>query len=125
MCNVYLDSTQKENLIYLIKDNLIAQKYNFSTDYHSDSQLLAEFDNFLKKNSIDFKDIETMIVNLGPGGFTGTRNGITLANALKLARPDLKLVGLSNPSDDDIITFNLKTSDILTPIYSKSPNVTN
>jgi tRNA A37 threonylcarbamoyladenosine modification protein TsaB len=125
MIKIYLDSTQKENLIYLIQDNRISRKYQFTTDYHSDSQLLSEFDSFLKGNKIDLEDISTLLVNLGPGGFTGTRNGITLANSLKLARPELKLVGLSNPNDQQIIAEGLEPAESLSPIYSNLPNITN
>lgn len=123
--NFYLDSTQKENKLLLIKDNKIIDRQSFTADNNSDSQLLTEIEKFLKTNQFDINKIDVLIVNIGPGSFTGTRNGITLANALKLARPELKLVGLSNPNEIDIISALGDISvKILTPIYSSAPSIT-
>jgi len=36
----------------------------------------------LKKNNINVKDLDEILVNTGPGSFTGTRVGVAIANAL-------------------------------------------
>jgi tRNA A37 threonylcarbamoyladenosine modification protein TsaB len=121
--NLYLDTTNKENHLMLISSGKITARHAFVADNNSDSQLLAEFDGFLKNCNAKLDDIDTLIVNLGPGSFTGTRNGITLANALKMARPSLKLSGLSNPTEAEIIADH-SHSDLLLPVYLKDPSIT-
>jgi tRNA A37 threonylcarbamoyladenosine modification protein TsaB len=121
--NLYLDTTTKENRLQLISGGRIIALHTFIADNNSDSQLLAEFDKFLKANNLHLDQIDTLIVNLGPGSFTGTRNGITLANSLKMAKPKLKLIGLSNPTDDQILSKH-ESSDVLQPIYLKEPSIT-
>jgi len=59
----------------------------------------------LKKNKVDLKDLTEIEVNPGPGSFTGTRIGITVANTLGF---------LLN------IPVNEKKGKIVKPIYTKS-----
>ncbi len=44
--------------------------------------VLPMIDSLLKKYSIDLKEIDGILVNTGPGSFTGLRVGISIANAL-------------------------------------------
>jgi len=59
----------------------------------------------LKKNKVKLQDLTEIEVNPGPGSFTGTRVGITVANTLRF---------LLN------IPVNGKKGKIIKPIYSKS-----
>jgi len=43
---------------------------------------LVLIDQLFKKNKIKPKDIDEIEVNTGPGSFTGTRVGVSIANAL-------------------------------------------
>jgi tRNA threonylcarbamoyl adenosine modification protein YeaZ len=54
----------------------IIETQNQSTD------LLPLIDKFLKNNQIKLNDLTGILVNLGPGSFTGVRIGVTTANAL-------------------------------------------
>lgn len=44
--------------------------------------VLPLFDKLLKKHSLKISDITNIVVNTGPGSFTGIRVGISIANAL-------------------------------------------
>ena len=59
----------------------------------------------LKKNKLDFSDLTAVEVNCGPGSFTGTRVGVSVANALGFALD---------------IPVNGKKGKIVVPIYEKS-----
>lgn len=59
----------------------------------------------LKKHKKEFNDLSQIQVRIGPGSFTGTRVGVTIANALGYALN---------------IPVNGKKGKIVTPVYSKS-----
>ena len=59
----------------------------------------------LKKNRVNFSDLTAIEVNPGPGSFTGTRVGVSVANTLGFA--------LSIP-------VNGKKGKIVLPVYEKS-----
>ena len=67
--------------------------------------LLPMIIKILKKNELDLKDLTAIEVNLGPGSFTGTRVGVSVANALGFALD---------------IPVNGKKGKIVVPIYEKS-----
>ena len=46
------------------------------------TEVLRNIEKLLKKNNRELKDIKTIAVNQGPGSYTGTRVGITIANTL-------------------------------------------
>lgn len=49
----------------------------------------------LRENSLELGDLEYFLVNRGPGSFTGIKIGLAYAQGVRLARPSLKLRGLS------------------------------
>ena len=67
--------------------------------------LLPMIIKILKKNELVLKDLTAIEVNLGPGSFTGTRVGVSVANALGFAID---------------IPVNGKKGKIVMPIYEKS-----
>ena len=67
--------------------------------------LLPMIVRILKKNDLSFKDLTAIEVNCGPGSFTGTRVGVSVANALGFA------LG---------VPVNGKKGKIVVPIYEKS-----
>lgn len=64
---------------------------------------LMLIDKLLKKKRIDFKALEGIEVNTGPGSFTGLRVGIAVANALSYS--------LKIPLN------NKKVGEIVNPVY--------
>ena len=67
--------------------------------------LLPMIVKILKKNNLTLKDLTAVEVNCGPGSFTGTRVGVSVANALGFALD---------------IPVNAKKGKIVVPIYEKS-----
>jgi len=53
---------------------------------------LILIDRILKKNSLNPRDLGEIEVNTGPGSFTGTRVGVSIANALGFGL-DIKVNG--------------------------------
>ncbi len=67
--------------------------------------LLPMIVKILKKNELNLKDLTAVEVNCGPGSFTGTRVGVSVANALGFALD---------------IPVNGKKGKIVVPIYEGS-----
>ena len=79
-----------------LKDKLI-QKQKLGSQV-----LLPMIVKILKKNELNLKDLTAVEVNCGPGSFTGTRGGVSVANALGFALD---------------IPVNGKKHKIVVPIY--------
>ncbi len=63
-----------------IDKKLYSKKWQWRKD--TGTEVLENIDKLLKENSKNLSDIESILVNQGPGSYTGTRVGITIANTL-------------------------------------------
>ena len=99
-----IDSTGQEIKVALFdKDN---KKDELKIKQKLGSQaLLPLIVAILKKNKINLEDLSEVKVNPGPGSFTGSRVGVSVANALGFALN---------------IPVNNKKGKIVLPIYQKS-----
>lgn len=101
-----IDTTKSEEItIELInlksgKRSRLVQKQKLGSQV-----LLPMIVKILKKNKISFADLSAIEVNPGPGSFTGTRVGVSVANALGFALD---------------IPVNNKKGKIVLPVYEKS-----
>lgn len=101
-----IDTTKTEKITVELEDKKTGIKDNVFEKQKKGSQvLLPLIAKILKKNKKDFKDLTEIEVNTGPGSFTGTRVGVTVANVLGYA--------LNLP-------VNGKKGKIALPKYSKS-----
>lgn len=75
-----IDTTNKECLIELIGRKRARLKWHWQKD--TGQEVLKKIDQLLKQNRKKLKELEAILVNQGPGSFTGTRVGITIANTL-------------------------------------------
>jgi tRNA threonylcarbamoyladenosine biosynthesis protein TsaB len=101
---LYLDSTDNKKTIIRIND----REYDRSVESPRDQDVLGFLLNCLAKENIKPEDIDSLEVNPGPGSFTGTRVGVTIANTLGFAL-DIDINGSSSPVE---------------PIYSAPPAIT-
>lgn len=102
--NLHIDSTQPK--YFLIK--LGEHEIKHELDRPQDQNILAAIDADLKLTGFSKKDITSVSVNPGPGSFTGTRVGVTVANALAFA------LGFKiNNQDPPVLT-----------VYNQEPKIT-
>ncbi len=101
-----IDTTETKNIFVELR-NLKGETICkiIKTQQQGSQVLLPMIINLLKNNKISLKNITKIEVNPGPGSFTGTRVGVSVANALSYA---LK------------IPINGKKGKITFPIYEKS-----
>ena len=79
-----IDTSKQEEIeiALIINDNLRSIKGKFSKG----SQVVLPFiKKLLDENKLSLKQIDGILVNTGPGSFTGLRVGISVANALGYA----------------------------------------
>ena len=72
---------QKQISVSLKKEGKIVDSLTEENEYGS-QVLLPLIEKILKKNKMDYGDIEGVEVETGPGSFTGLRVGVSVANAL-------------------------------------------
>jgi tRNA threonylcarbamoyl adenosine modification protein YeaZ len=90
--------------------------------------LLVVLDKLLKQSKLKLAEIQGIIVVKGPGSFTGTRIGVSTANALAFAL-DIPILGIKKEdlSLSKVVgkySKKIKSKKPILPIYSSPPNIT-
>jgi tRNA threonylcarbamoyladenosine biosynthesis protein TsaB len=78
---LYIDTTNNLKTTVKLGDYTINKSYANPRS----QELLTLINQILKKAKASVKEISEIKVNVGPGSFTGTRIGVTVANALAFA----------------------------------------
>lgn len=76
-----IDTTNREKIILELLNKNIEKCFEFETQDQS-KDLLVAVNGILKQEKLSLKDIKAIQINPGPGSFTGTRVGVTVANTL-------------------------------------------
>lgn len=85
MSTIHIDTTDNKKTVITIEENgeKIANIKNYSSP--KADAVLKDIEETLKKTNTNLSDITEIEVNNGPGSYTGTRVGVTVANALSFA----------------------------------------
>lgn len=101
-----IDSTNPQKIVVELVESKTGKKLHKEAQQRLGSQvILPMILKLLTVSKINFSDLSEIKVNPGPGSFTGTRVGVTIANALGFA------LG---------IPVNGQRGKIIEPIYAKS-----
>jgi len=130
---LYINTTGEEKVYLALgnKGKLIAKK-EFKAKYRQSERLIPAIDLLLKKNKVKMQDLSGIAVVNGPGPFTATRIGVTVANALGYAC-GLQVAGIKNSefkNQEKLIKLGyeklrkVKKSYLVEPVYDKEPNIT-
>lgn len=76
-----IDTTDREKIYLGIFEKSQEECFEFETKDQS-ADLLVAIEGILKKEKLTFKNLKAILVNRGPGSFTGVRVGVTVANTL-------------------------------------------
>lgn len=84
---LYIDTTDFNKVTFAIEDGKKVIKRIYKIDPHRSHETLAKLDEFLHKAKIlnPKSEIKKIVVNKGPGSYTGVRVGISIAMALGFA----------------------------------------
>ena|SRR3989344_5104494 len=111
--DLVIDTTERGKIkLALFHQHKLLAKLEKETDKVSEF-ILLEIERLLKKSKIKLHDLEQISVNPGPGGFSSTRTGVAVANALAYA--------LGIPVAE---SQSGKIKEMIVPKYDKQPNIT-
>jgi len=118
--------------ISLLKDFKLINEKKYKKKNNEAKKLLFVINELLKENNIQISEIKNIAVVIGEGSYTGTRIGVSVANALAYGL-DIKIIEivndeLNNCSISRFLTNQKEKNYILKemvfPIYSKPPTIT-
>ena len=85
MYQLLLDSSNTFLSVGLSKEGKVVDSICYEAWQRQSEMMVTEIDNILKRNSIDKKDLDAVIVGVGPGSYTGVRIGVTIAKTIAYA----------------------------------------
>ena len=88
-------STSNLSLTLLINNRLI-NKVSIQIKNELSEIIIPTIKNFLKNNSITFKNISFLVIGCGPGSFTGIRTVISAAKGIHLSNKHMKIIGINS-----------------------------
>lgn len=114
---ILIISTVSRNEIELGLFDQELELFKYETDDQS-RDLLIKINELLSAKKIILNDIKSILVNRGPGSFTGVRVGITMVNTLAWSL-DIPLIGYMDGKLEESLTDinQTKFSQIVLPFY--------
>ena len=79
------DTTSQTLSVALLENTQTLSKNTIHESGKQSELLIPEIENLLTKNNIWYNDLDLIAVTHGPGSFTGSRIGLSVARTLKLA----------------------------------------
>lgn len=122
MYQLLLDSSNLYLSVGLAKDKKVADKIFYNAWQRQSELMVNEIDNILKRNKLDKKDLDSIVVGIGPGSYTGVRIAVTIAKtiayALKIkvyAKSSLSLLAIND--EPTICLFNARSGRSYFAVY--------
>ena len=122
MYTLLLDSSNVELIVGLAKDNTLIDEIRYNAWQKQSEFMVSEIDKIFKRNSVDPKSINEVVVSYGPGSYTGLRIALTIAKiySLSLNIPLYKLSSLQileKRDETSICLMNARSSRSYIGIY--------
>lgn len=121
---LYLDTADKYLTIGISLDDKLIYTYQKECPKRQSEFLTSEVEFALKSCNIELKDIEAIVVGIGPGSYTGVRIALAFSkviasiNNIKLI-PVSSLQAMGNYNDDYVSILNARSLRSYLGIYSK------
>lgn len=85
MYTVLLDSSNINLSVGLAKDNVLLKEISYEAWQQQSEYMIVELNKLLEEFDVNYKDIDSIMVAIGPGSYTGVRIAITIAKTMALA----------------------------------------
>lgn len=122
MYQLLLDSSNVYLAVGIAKDGKVVDSIFYNAWQRQSELMVNEIENIFKRNNIDKKDLDAVVVGIGPGSYTGVRIGVTIAKtiayALKIkvyAKSSLSLLRCGE--DPTICLFNARSGRSYFAVY--------
>ena len=128
MLSLLLESANKELLVALYENDKKIDEICYEAWQRQSELMIPELNKILKRNSIDPKTIDEIVVTKGPGSYTGVRIALTIAKiyALSLEIPCYAVSSLGVLKDESktsICLINARSNRSYFGVYKTSGEV--
>ena len=82
MLSLCMDSAYKNLIIGLYDENGLIDGIAFEAFKKQSETIFVELERLLKKNDLDYKDFDQIVITKGPGSYTGIRIAMTIAKVI-------------------------------------------
>lgn len=82
MIDLLLDSSNRELSIGIAKDGILIDDISYEAWQRQSELMIPELDKMIHKHSIDRTMINSVVVGIGPGSYTGVRISLTIAKVI-------------------------------------------
>lgn len=103
MYTLFIDTHYKDIILFLFKDNKLLDKLELLNVKSTSVETMPALISLLERNNIKPNDLNKIAVCIGPGSFTGTRIGVTIAKTLAYSL-NIPIVSLTSI---DLVGLNL------------------
>jgi len=127
-----INTTPSDYLAIILADKNSFKVKKIRSRFNSAEMLVPAIDKFIKSQKLSIKKLSGIGVVTGPGGFTGVRSGVAVANALGWSL-NLPIAGLRTDQfsgNMDLVGKMLKLikdiphGRLVMPYYDRAPNIT-
>ena len=85
MYTVLLDSSNINLSVGLAKDDVLLKEISYEAWQQQSEYMIVELNKILDEFNVKYSDIDSIMVAIGPGSYTGVRIAITIAKTMALA----------------------------------------
>ena len=85
MFTILLDSSNTSLTVGLAKNDELIESVSYEAWQAQSEHMVPELDTLLKKYQVQRNDIESVVVAIGPGSYTGVRIALTIAKTIAVA----------------------------------------
>lgn len=82
---LFLDSSNTSLTVGLAQDNKLVDEISYEAWQTQSEHMIPEIDNLLEKHQVSRNDLESVMVAIGPGSYTGVRIALTIAKVIAVA----------------------------------------
>lgn len=82
MYTLAIDTASSNTSLALLKEGQVLSSISWLSNNDEAEKLMPEIQKMMDENSIDYEDLENVLVVKGPGSFTGLRIGVSTANTI-------------------------------------------
>ncbi|HML99804.1 MAG TPA: tRNA (adenosine(37)-N6)-threonylcarbamoyltransferase complex dimerization subunit type 1 TsaB [Bacilli bacterium] len=128
MITLLLDSSGTNMSVGLMESNQLLDEINEEAWQRQSEKMVPAIDFLLKKHQLDRRDIEKIIVGIGPGSYTGVRIAVTIAKVIAVALkidiyPVSSLAILAHYEQPTVCLLNARSNRSYVGVYEQGKTI--